>query len=229
MAVNPRNFLVNSDFPLDQILFLNEGSTVVANNTFSGTVSIAHGLPFVPLPSLVWSNDADFTTAFNYWDGNFASSFISPVGQQYDVFADATNVNIRLFNTSGSSQTVYYRIYCFAPSTASVDSLVEHTANEGERFTINTDLNYMKLAATGSLSSGAGTVSYSHGLSFVPRALVWYQVGSEFYQVSSPQIVNTDPTGSVGSTSGVYVDSTKLEWLNPAGAATIQYRIYAEE
>ena len=229
MAVNPRNFLINSEFPLDQILFLNQGSTVVLNSTFSGTVAIAHGLPFIPLASLVWSNDSDFTTAYNYEDGNFTTSFISPIGQRYDVFSDATNVNINLYNTSGSTQTVYYRIYCFAPSTASVDSLVEHTANDGEEFIINTDFNYMKLAATGSLTDGAGTVSYAHGLGFIPRALVWYQVGSTFYQITSPQIVNTDPTGSGGITTGVHVDSTKLEWLNPTGVSSIQYRIYAEE
>ncbi len=222
-----------SDYPADMVMFLTSGSATVPNGTFDALpgITIPHGLPFVPLPRIVWSNTPDFAVANTFSDSAlYGTGFTSSAGQQYIVTATATDVRIQRYNNSGSSKTVYYRIYCFAQSDTDVNSEVEFTKNSADKYIFNSDYNYMKLLKTGRLTPGAPV--YTHGLGYTPRVLVWGVV-TGVNSFADPnvqaQIISTDPAGSSGITSGVFIDNNNITWLNPNTFSKVEYRIYLDE
>lgn len=230
MTVDPRNFLLNTDYPMDKIIFVTSGSAVVPNNTMDGSpeITISHNLPFTPLPILIWSNTADFSICFENRDNEFVSnSFVTGAGQFYSIESDSTNIGIRRYNLSGSSKTLYYRVFCFQPSDADIDSEVPATNTGTGSFVLNTDYNYMKLIKSGILTSS--TKIYSHNLSFVPRVQIWAKASGFVFRDIQTSLVESDPTGSGLITSGVFIDNTKIEWLNPNTFDEIHYRIYGDE
>jgi hypothetical protein len=225
-----RNFLLNTDYPLDKIIYITSGSATVANTTNDGVpgITITHNLPFTPLPILLWSNTSDFAICYENSDESYTTnSFVSGAGQFYSVSANSTTIGITRYNLSGSSKTLYYRIFCFQPSNASIESVVPATNSSGSEFILNTDYNYMKLVNAGVLTSASRT--YSHGLSFTPRVQLWGSASGTVSRLVGAQLIQSDPTGSAGGTSGVFIDSTKIEWLNPNTFDTIHYRIYGDE
>ena len=228
-----RNFLLNSDYPVDKIVYKTEDSASVPANTddnVSAGITIAHGLPFTPLPELIWSNSSDFSVTSNTWDETYAVSSgggaMPPDGQYYTITADDTNLYIFRYNWGVGAKTLYYRIFCFMPSTASEDSDIDGTANNASNFILDTDNNYMKVAATGRLVSG-GTESYSHGLGFVPRVRYWTETSGTIGWRVTNQLIESDPTGTT-STTGLIIDSTDLTWLNPNSFDYLHYRLYAD-
>lgn len=223
---DPRNFLLNTDYPMDQIVFLKEGSMVRGDGIF--TINIPHGLPFTPLPEMVWSHTADFAICQTGPDESyFDNQWTTMVGEYYNVLADDTNIIIQGNNNSGSTKTIYYRIWAFAPSTASLDSVVPSTTNSGDNFILNTDYNYMKLAYSGYLSSaGGGVKSFSHNLGYVPRVKTWNIASELAYQNNFNQIISIDPDGSVGYSIGTHITSTQLVMMNNSVNDGIEYRIY---
>lgn len=224
---NLNNFLLNSDYPLDKVIYISTGSSSVPDST-SDTISFAHDLPFTPLSVLIWSNTSDFTISNEFRDAEYISnSFTTGAGQYYSCSADATNIIINRYNFSGSAKTLYYRIFCFQPSDASIDSVVPSTEVLGDNFIQNTDYNYMKLAYSGILIRGVND-TFSHDFGYVPRVRVWEQTGTMISSLIAAQEINTDPTGSLGETSGVYIGDNDLVWLNPNTYDKIHYRIYGE-
>jgi hypothetical protein len=109
----------------------------VANTTNDGSPGIitAHSLPFTPLLILQWSNTSDFTVTNELQDAEYVgNTFTTGAGQSYLISSDATNANITRYNFSGSSQTLYYRMFGFMPSDANADSEVPSTSNLGSPF-----------------------------------------------------------------------------------------------
>lgn len=219
--------LLTTDASLDKIIYMDSGSISVPV-TFSGSTAIPHGLGFIPLPLILWSNTPDFTTTYTDNDADMnlrrldGSGMI--IGQSYTITANSTDITIGHYNNSGSTQTVYYRIYCFAPSTLDPDTLIEHTASIADNFVINTDYNYMKLASTGSLDSV--TPSFTHDLGYVPTVMIW---GLQFDGTSTPTV-----GGQISPTYPAFdyridVSATDITWT---GAGTnfnnIEYRIYTD-
>ena len=56
---NPNNFLINTDYPLDMIIYY-KFYELTTNGSSSQTVTIPHGLGFTPLLFGVWSTTPDF-------------------------------------------------------------------------------------------------------------------------------------------------------------------------
>jgi hypothetical protein len=223
-----RNFSVNTDSPIDQLMFLASGSATVSNGTtdFIPGISVAHSLPFAPLPLLTWSNTSDFAIVNIWFDAAVSSTFFTTAtGQQYEISADTTNVKINRYNTSGSDKTLYYRFICFAPSDADVDSEVLETATNDNGFILNTDNNYMKLGFIGKL---VDSTPFSHNLGYTPRVLAWQKTGTSYSPIIAASLVDTDATGAGGQTEGLYIDDTVIKWLNPSTYDEIEYRIYME-
>lgn len=225
---DPRDFLLNTDYPIDNIVYLASGSVSVPNGT-SDAISVgAHGLSFTPMPMLVWSNTADFSTSNSFIDTQMADNwFTTGAGQTYLVYATSTDVFIQRDNTSGSDKTLYYRVFCFAPSNVSDSATVPSTANSADPFVLNTDYNYLKLAAAGQLTVASPT--YNHGLGYAPRVMKW-GVLTGVYTTPIIQMfsVDNDPTGSGGASSGVYTSTSELGWMNPSTFDYIEYRLYAD-
>lgn len=215
-----RKFILNTDYPLDKIVFMYSGSQTVNNNTYSGTITIMHNLGFRPLAKMQWSNTSDFDITNEHGDNQyFTNIFSTQEGQDYSVTSTDTTVSISLYNTSGSNKTLYYRIYCFAPSDISEETVIAGTSSSADKFVISTDYNYMKLAFEGYLTAASPT--FTHNLGYVPRVLIWQRTGS----------ITDDYTYSIEAPSyqaGVHVTSTQLVSLNQY-VDRIHYRIYADE
>lgn len=227
MAIN--DFKFHGDYPVDQLMFLRSGSATVPDGTmdFIPGISVGHGLPFTPLPLLTWSNTSDFAIANVWMDASMSSTFFTTaVGQQYDISAGTTNVDIMRYNNSGASKSLYYRIICFAPSDAGVDSEVLETATQDNMFILNGDYNYMKLAFAGKLTSGSNT--FNHNLGYTPRVFAWQKTGTSYSPIIAATLSDADPTGAGGQTNGVYIGDNIIKWLNPSTYSEIEYRIYME-
>lgn len=215
-----RNFLLNTDYPMDKIIYMTSGSVIVDNNTNDTIELIKHGLPFTPLAYLVWSNTDDFNISFLNTDD---VSYPSTTYQLYSVYSTSESIFMNRFNTTGSTKTVYYRIFCYAPSTADVDSAIEPTATASRNFIINTDYNYFKLAYSGVLD---GVASFNHNLGYVPQALVWQEAtNGNIYSVSQAS------TGTANiQRNGIYITNTTIGYIYPSSSSLKHhYRIYIDE
>lgn len=215
----------------DQAVFLYEFSATVPNGTQEfvgfGGINVSTNLPFQTLPILIWSNTADFAISSEAWDEAYATtqinSFINPalvIGQDYEIIeATQGTLNISRWNTSGSSQTVYFRIVCFAPDDISISIDTPETQLEGntDNF-ITRDVNMMKLAYKGYLTPSS--LSFNHNLGYVPRVQLW---ANYFRFVSG--IVTPDDTSL---DDGVTINETSISWTG-TNYARVDFRIYEEQ
>jgi hypothetical protein len=223
------NLSYNSGTLTDILVFVKEDSFTVGD-TGVFTIDIPHGLPFTPLPEMVWSHTADFAICQSGVDEDyFDNQWTTLVGEYYDIVADPTNLVIHGNNNSGSTKTVYYRIWCFPPSNADVNSIVPATATHADKFAFNSDYNYMKLAFSGYLGTvNPGTASFTHNLGYIPRVKAWEVTGD--YDFVAPtmltQLISTDIDGSGGLSSGLYSTTTQLLLMNDFEVNGIEYRIY---
>lgn len=224
-----RRFLYNSDYQTDMLIYVKDGSFTLLDGQDIGGIGtedvdgrIAHNLPFTPLVEMVWSNTADFAICDQTnWDEDYFDTFwTTTTGQYYLCYSDDTNVVISGVNSSGSTKTLYYRIWGFAPSTADSTSVVPATANDADNYVLNTDYNYMKLAFSGSITPASGSVTFTHNLGYVPRVKIWAIASGLTYQV-------VDTTISFDSVDyGVYITDTQLIFKDMTIYDSLEYRIY---
>lgn len=221
-----KNFLLTTDFPLDKVIYLQSGSDTIPFPTAGYVVTIAHGLPFIPLVSGSWSLTSDFSLLYEYGSGTFPSSNIgaSNFDQSMTISADSVNVYITPINVSGSSFTLYYRIFAFEPSDSNED--LEPTASAGDDFVLNTDYNYTKLYLNDViLSPAVGTEVILHNLGYEPQVMAWVNDAG----ITKPIDVSEAPT--LGTYVTAVVTDTTLEFIIPVGLAPerIDYRLYLDD
>lgn len=169
---DPRNFLLNTDYPMDMVVLLHKGSI---NFSVSGTTyTAAHGLAFTPLIKVVWSTDSSFTTTYGVGDGPISTSASFPfLPQLTRAYANATNIVLE-FGNPGAVNDAYIEIYGYMPSDVNVDT--PSTASSADNFVINTDYNYSKLlveGVTASSSSPGSSEVVVHGLGYYPQVEIW--------------------------------------------------------
>lgn len=161
MTVDPRNFLLNTDYEMDKIVLFKEGN-------FTQTLEIPHGLGFIPLPFGVWSTDSDFssTNTISGLDAGLEPSYTP----ELSVSLTANRDKLVLKSAGNTNNTpIYYRIYALEPSGSQAD--VPATSGEATKFVLNTDYNYTKLLATGEFTGSGQT--YNHNLGYIPQVLAW--------------------------------------------------------
>lgn len=138
----PTNFIANSDYPYDQIVYFKDYELTTDGNIHQ-TITIAHGLGFVPLCFGVWSESQDFEPSYT-----LLSEGYGPDEMILWVESDDTNIYIRKYHyphTSGKK--LYLKIYAFAPISWTGDC--EPTATTSDFLLFNTDLGYSQLIAAG--------------------------------------------------------------------------------
>lgn len=218
---DPRNFLLNSDYPLDKVVYLNNGSTVFDNAT---PIEIAHGLPFTPLVGGYWSFDADFSTTYEFYTGDFPSGNSDYIfAHEVDIESNATIITITMIDLIGDSKTFYYRLYAFQPDDYSADILP--LASSGDNFVLNTDYNYMKLFNSDHFTMGTDTShTVDHNLGFMPVAMGWYS----YFGSTIPIIRAGDISNGILT---VEVTTTSIVFSNPLGLTIdrVDFRLYADE
>lgn len=235
---NARKTVLNTDYPIDQVIYIAQGSFSMTG--ISGSYTFNHGLPFTPLIDGVWSLTPDFAVTYNmgsgvYPSGNLATPWLTEIeinNRTNDGGAEPSIIRIGWLNL-GSNATVYYRIYGLEPSDVSPD--LSFTNNAGDNFITNTDYNYQKVYKTGFIPSLAASSTYTvdHNLGWRPRVAAWgLLTGGLRYPM---QLNRNDTTNSFGakiSTTATQLIIRTDSFYNPAGGAVptrIDYRIYIDE
>lgn len=238
ILANARNFLFTSDYPTDKVVYVHSLSFSVSAPSGGAYQTIAHGLPFTPLVAGEWSTAADYGVSYDYFSGPPATGTAISGGQLFNayvnIYADATNIYLYPVNASGSTITVYARIFAYEPSdsTASLSA----TANSADNFALNTGYNYPKLFSEGIISPVAASTTYTvtHILGIVPQVMVWETAPSTISGVvgslRSPHYYVTEQSGDpyqaaiIASTSSV----TFTTGLSTT-ATRFDYRIYCDQ
>ena len=164
MAINPKDFLLNTDYEMDKVILVKTGN-------FTDVIEFQHGLSFTPLIFGIWSLDSNFTSA-NQLGPTFGGteppgSYSPPLG--VTVRTSDTRVRLAAIGDGESSATIYYRLYAMAPTESNAD--IPATSGLANTFMVNTDYNYRKLKATGEFTSGGQ--SYTHNLGYIPQVMAW--------------------------------------------------------
>lgn len=206
-----RNFLLNTDYPMDKVIYMKSGSFNF------GEINIPHGLGFMPLPLVQFSFDSDFNTCYEVTDRPW-ELYPSTFPYIFAVSSNSTNIKIEAYGFGGPYSTVYYRVLCFAPSN--VYSNVTTTPVANDEFIINTDYNYTKLYMSGITNQNT---TINHNLGYVPQVIVW--------QETDPGIT---PTQYYGFPLNEAPQITTTQLILPAinAASTIKrfhYRIYIDD
>jgi hypothetical protein len=208
---DPRNFLLNTDYPLDKVVYMTSGSFSAAGGGGLGTVhQFNHGLSYTPLIVGTWSTNSDFSTSRE--GGYFAFEGTDPNTIYTQFFANSTKITVSTFNPPAPAVTIYYRIYAFMPSNVNVDS--SFTTASADTFALNTDYNYTKLFSSG-IATAAATTTITHDLGFRPQVMAWIKDSSVAYGTS--MVVDMG-----------YVKATTTTVVITSPSKDIHYRIYAD-
>ena len=216
--VDYRKFKMNSNFKMDNVVFVKEQTLSGSSGSFSA--NILHGLSFVPLAFGLYSADNGTT-----WSQiNFQTQFSSG-----SLYATSSNIVISLYLNSRPA-TVKVRLFAFAPSNVN-DSVSAPTPLSN--FYLNSNFGYDVLIKSDRVSvpnSSSAQVVFQHNLGHVPRVMVWEENGSDILQFTSSSI-----TDYAGLQSNAYVEVTSsqlkiMNYSNQGGYTRIfHYRLYGSE
>jgi hypothetical protein len=219
LIANAKNFFINSDYPMDKVIYQLSGSQSMTGGT---SITIPHGLPFAPLVDMVWSYNSDFSVSYSDNAGPAPSAVFGWVFDlQVTVQADATNIYI---NSGGpaSPATVYYRVFAFQPDDSNAS--LPATVSAGDSFVLNSGYNYAKLLNAGHTAYGTGAVNLviPHNLGYIPQLKIWLKttrVNPLDYLADDSFSWQVDAT-----TSSITISNSSV-----LTAGTIYYRIYMDQ
>lgn len=230
MAVDPRNFLLNTDYEMDKIVLFKSGSINAGN-----TKTIAHNLPFTPLVFGVCAFNSDFSDSralpYAYETKIIAYTPGQPPLEQstilFSMTADSTNINLSYTNRGATTPTFYYRIYGFEPSNST--ATVPANSSDANKFILNTDYNYCKLHSKGTVT-GNGNTTINHNLGYKPLVLAWKD--SSLSKLAPITTSSVDDSSGVYARTGITLTNTSVIFNysnNWVPNSTIHYRIYYDE
>lgn len=221
---NAKDFLVNSDYPVDKVIFLQSYSVFLASLGFED-LTYAHGLSFTPLVVARWSTNSNLIPTYNILGGPTISS-----GYAYTtrIWADSTNIYISATNNTGSDATIYFSVYGFMPSTDDDD--VTPTASSADSFALSSDYNYTKLYLYGTvdLPTGTGSQSVLHSLSYYPQVSLWMEQSGSIYPVIYNAVSTVVPAFNEINYY-VTTNSLVIDHYDLLSVRKIHYRIYLDE
>lgn len=209
--VDPRDFLLNTDYELDKIILYKTGSL----NNGDYDVSVPHGLPFTPLIFGVCAFSEDFsdpkTIPYFYQTTNDFT--------QFNALAFSSDIKLSFSSTDASLTKIYYRIYAFEPTESAAK--VASTSKFAEQFILNTDYNYCKLFKRGVTTGGDATIA--HNLGYIPQVLAWEERSGLIYPIneSAPE----DPQMNMPE----YISVSDTSVTIKSSADKVHYRIYYDE
>lgn len=205
---DPRQFLLNTEYPIEKIAYFNQGNFISRANSITSSYRFNHGLLFRPLLKGSWSFDANFNTSYDFFDDPYAPNdritcdlLSTP---QEVIFADR--------NLTRDIQ-IYYRIFGFVPDD-NILSCPETSPTATNKFIHNTEFNYCKLALSGMADVRNGRVVVSHNLGFLPQIDIWTEGTTGLYNRSLG-----DGLVSVDEQNIYFEADNKVHY----------YRIYADE
>lgn len=205
------NYIVHSDYPMDEIVWTSEG--MASSSSMSGTDTvITHGLPFAPLVFGQFSLDGSTWYPMNM-EGFYT------IKMTVSLFSDKQNVRINVITNRGAV-TIRYRLWAFA--AAGEQHKLPRIASANQ-FRFNTGYNYSKLVKAGvwNVVEGNEQVIYAHNLGYIPSVMAWQEESGGViqsvpqsdgdYQQKNVTVTDNELRGRFGA------------YINPA---KIHYRIY---
>ena len=220
-----QDFLINTDYPLDKVVFMISGSITVSTGGYQN-ISIPHNLGFIPLAKGNWTTMSDWSIVYEEHIGPLASpNSYSPFMYDFSVTSDNTNINIAITNyLSGAPVTIYYRVYCLEPSTSL--SEVPATSSDGSDFLLSSDSNYTKLVSAGYYDfpdtiAGISSYSINHNLGIIPQVIYWIERSGACSQVTQSYYV-----------SGITCQPTTNQVIMTSQgslAGRVHWRVYADD
>lgn len=225
IQANARNFLLNSDYPLDKVILLKTGQVSLGGYPSYQQVVIPHGLPFTPLVTGNWSTFSDFSVAYEFTLGPIANPLRNLFLYATAIRADATNIIIDFTNFGDPAVTLYYRVFGFQPSDS--NAVIAPTAVLSDNLTFSSDYNYAKLLLAGKSVVPDGIIVIPHNLGYMPQVLGWYEQAGSVYPIT--QAVQGPPATRV---NGIEVTSSQIILDNTTGGGpsmTYHYRVYLDD
>lgn len=213
MAFNLRNFILNSNYPIDQVVGMKSGSLYMPANSSTATSSVAHGLPFTPLVIGTCSPSSTFTSNKDAVMPLYVPQSFSTVHLR----TNGTNIIAQGYNNTASAITYYWRAILLEPSDS--NSEVPFTNELADTFQFNTDYNYSKLVKSGVVTSNS---TIDHNLGYLPQVMLWKQMSDGTYPLTNA----ATPADSYAGTTTV--DSNNL-YILLDGGTRIHYRIYGDD
>lgn len=231
--VDPRDFLLNTDYEMDKIIYFTEVKRTVSSQT---TFDIDHKLNTIPLIFGMWSYHSDYSDAHEIGEQTSIS------GSVFNCYATADYNQIHVTLIPESSNTTFYiRIFAFEPyySNTGVDfphTKLPATNKYAQKFILNTDYNYLKLLKVGNFIKWDSTLQchvYRHKLGYLPQVLDWASLGGGTIQNFRPFYPTADfaysDSGGFNYKGGLFV--TDQEIYRYDGVVPLQHivRLYCDE
>lgn len=224
--VNPRDFLLNTDYELDKIILFKEGRLMPSNDV----THIPHELPFLPLlfGICAFSDDYSDARALPFFDGINYVGTPTPIASydvQFTTATDGSQIEL-IYKNTNTSQPINYRIFGFEPTDS--NAKVGPTKKYAKTFLFNTNHNYLKLYKKGIVNAGA-TLEITHNFGYIPQMLAWETWGNlnPEYVVPITEQADYDTYGITVDNNHVRFDMTNYTGL--LANAKIHYRIYYDE
>ena len=213
---DPNDFLLNTDYEMDKIIFFESGE-------FTSSVTITHGLDFIPLPFGVWSTDENFssTNPLGWRDSSTEPGYTPTLS--VECYANGTSIKLEAAGNTNNTK-LYYRVYGFEPTDSRKNA--PRTSAKAKQMILNTDYNYCKLLKFGTFASD--NEEFSHNLGYIPQIMAWLKY--------DPALVGEDRIDLLDSSSdatniGLKVTNNKL--INRTMASglieKIYWRVYYDE
>lgn len=202
MTVDPRDFLINSDYEMDKIIYFTTGTI-----TAGGSDTIAHNLSFAPMVFGVFATGPDYTDSH-------LLPFSGRNSEDFTLSADNTNVNIA-YNNQDPTAGVYYCIMGFEPDGSTADTPA--TSQHAGSLVIDTEYNYCKLHSKGYVNGNADT-TITHNLGYLPQIMAWTELNGEYAPIN------------LAGQNGIEITDTDINfYYSGAGYDKVHYRIYYDE
>lgn len=201
---------------MDKIVLMLQGSiSITSGDLYKG---FSHGLPFAPLIMGSWSLTPDFASSNEFT----LMPYGSPSIDQLSLLATPSQVQFGGLFADGTTKTIYYRLYAFAPSDYSGDVVAPNVENG---YRMDSRLNYMKLFAEGIATfSGSTPVIVNHNLGYKPMVLVWTETHGDISKLTSDDF---------DSTNGQFCNVTNTQIIMKSaggfGYQKMHYRIYIDD
>ena len=208
---NPNDFLLNTDYELDKIIYFHEGQ-------FTNSTEFEHKLGFIPLVFGVWSTDENFYSP-NPIAGEVDTSVEPGYSPLLSVAAEATATTVKLTCAGNTNnQVIYYRIYGFEPSDTK--SKASATSKYAKNLVFDSDYNYCKLMKEGTFTQ-TGQV-FEHKLGYIPQVLAWE------HELLPVETIRPLTLYSADTNYGVKVSATTLTsgLITPSLFDKIYWRVY---
>ena len=209
--MNPDQFILNTDYPVEQIIGSSSGSFTRNDSNFITPHTLSHGFTFAPLYIMQWSTNPSFIPAYSeqlMGDGSV------PL---LEAQTDASTTYLYSFVPSGSV-TFYYRVVYFMPPDINID--VSETASAYNTYVFNTERQYPKVVLQGKTTGG----TIVHNLGFYPMVDFW------LHRVSDGRIRHFPMTETdSGNEGGAIITTNSVQFLPPSGHDYAYYKIYGDK